>query len=435
MLLPNLPSPPDLVLAQTLQTALRRHVVDAWFPRCFDTEHGGFLCDFDRRWQPDGPQHKLLEFQSRQLLTAAEACLLWPRDERLQEAIDRGLDWLTGPMWDGAAGGWFHRTNRAGRPLEQRSKHVHGAAYAIQACCAVHEATGDARALPLAMAGFAWMEAHARDARHGGYFGLLDAANRPITHAGAWPECTDPIGTRVGWKDVNVHSDLLEAIGCLHRVAPTPKVTQCLESLVTLFCTRLLPAGPDLCFYYQPDWQPVPGIVSYGYEFQTVFRLLPLRLQVRQTAPECIEALTSALMDRALAAAWDGPARGCRAYAVPAELPPWLGPLRRQAPSRPWWVQTEMLKAALAMSRHWPERTAYRAAFEAQWAWMRDRLLDPRHGGCTTEPAQDWPRWRALRDGGRERAAALRKGSVWKDASHDGRALVYAVRALRGEVA
>jgi len=421
-------------LADEIQTALRRHVVDAWFPRCFDTQYGGYLCDFDQAWRQAGPQQKLLEFQARQLLTAAEACLLWPQDALLQDAVARGIAFLRGPMWDDVAGGWFHRTDREGRPLAQRCKHVHGAAYAIQACCAVYEATGDDAARTLALEGFAWMEAHARDAEHGGYWGLLSQANRPITEPAAWPQRTDPIGTPIGWKDVNVHSDLLEALGCLHRAQPTPAVTQSLEALAALFCQRLLPAGPDLCFYYQADWRPVAGIVSFGYEFQTVFRLLQLRAQLQATSPAVIETLTRALMDRALATAWDGPAHGCRAYAVPDDLPPWFSPLAAQATRRPWWVQTEMLKAALAMSRLEPDAAIYRQSFEAQWRWIRDRLLDPVHGGCTTEPASDWPAWRALGRQRSQRAAALRKGSEWKDASHDGRAMVYAVRALRGDI-
>ena len=30
--------------SQEFETLLRRHVIDVWFPRSLDTEHGGFLC-------------------------------------------------------------------------------------------------------------------------------------------------------------------------------------------------------------------------------------------------------------------------------------------------------------------------------------------------------------------------------------------------------
>ena len=37
-----------------LETELRK-LVDVWFPRSIDREHGGFLCDFNYRWKPLGP--------------------------------------------------------------------------------------------------------------------------------------------------------------------------------------------------------------------------------------------------------------------------------------------------------------------------------------------------------------------------------------------
>ena len=59
--------------AADFEAVLFRHVVDVWFPRCLDTRYGGFLCDFDRAWNESGPHHKLLEFQARQTLFAADA--------------------------------------------------------------------------------------------------------------------------------------------------------------------------------------------------------------------------------------------------------------------------------------------------------------------------------------------------------------------------
>src|SRR5688572_14337946 len=66
----------DLAAKEQLRSRLTRNlsdVVDAWFPRTMDVEHGGFLCDFDRDWRPNGPQRKRLEYQSRQVRAGAEA--------------------------------------------------------------------------------------------------------------------------------------------------------------------------------------------------------------------------------------------------------------------------------------------------------------------------------------------------------------------------
>ena len=42
----------------------------AWFPRCLDVEFGGFLTNFDARWNATGPHEKTLEYQARQVRAA-----------------------------------------------------------------------------------------------------------------------------------------------------------------------------------------------------------------------------------------------------------------------------------------------------------------------------------------------------------------------------
>src|SRR5688572_31418601 len=77
---------------------LRRNlteVVDASFPRTLDTEHGGFLCDFDHAWQPNGAHRKRLEFQARQTRAAAQAAIFDKGYRNAYEAAEHGLRYLT----------------------------------------------------------------------------------------------------------------------------------------------------------------------------------------------------------------------------------------------------------------------------------------------------------------------------------------------------
>ncbi|MGE0679322.1 MAG: AGE family epimerase/isomerase [Candidatus Binatia bacterium] len=163
-------------------------------------------------------------------------------------------------MWDHKTGGWFHRTDRAGEPLEARTKHVHGAAYAIAASVAVHTATGNMDALSLAREGFLWLEQYAHDNQYGGYFGFL-------THEGVvirdpsdcpWSAVTDTIDTPIGLKDCNVHIDLLQTFTYLYRAWPDPKVVERLQELVRILCDKMILATGPVFFLCQPDWTPVP---------------------------------------------------------------------------------------------------------------------------------------------------------------------------------
>src|SRR5687767_8557737 len=117
---PSVPS-----VGSYFEAVLKRHVVNAWFPRSLDHEYGGFLCDFDCRWRSCGPNEKLLEFQARQTWFAAEACRCYPQNKYLLEGMKHGFSHLRHAFWDKSEGGWFHRLDRAGHPIQSHTKHAH----------------------------------------------------------------------------------------------------------------------------------------------------------------------------------------------------------------------------------------------------------------------------------------------------------------------
>jgi len=49
-------------------------------------------------------------------------------------------------------------------------KHFYGTAFVVYAASKVREVTGDERSLKVARDAFDWLELHALDAKHGGYF-------------------------------------------------------------------------------------------------------------------------------------------------------------------------------------------------------------------------------------------------------------------------
>ncbi|MFN2421831.1 MAG: AGE family epimerase/isomerase [Gemmatimonadota bacterium] len=414
---------------EELEGVLRRHVLDAWFPRCIDHEEGGFLCDFDRRWSSSGPHDKLLEFQARQTLTAADAFRLYPEDQRLRDAALHGFNYLRDAMWDGDAGGWFHRLDRAGRPLEAHTKHAHGAAYAIEACVAVHEATGSSQALDLAREGFAWLEHCSRDPRHGGYYGFLQRDGTVIREASRcpWPAATDTIGTEIGLKDANVHSDLLETFVQLFHVWPDPKVGERLEEVLEIVSAKMVVRESGaLQIFVTADWVPVPHLVRTGYQFQTAYRLTLARGVVGDA--DTLRSLACHMLEHGLRYARDP--RGGYFYGVPGTYPLLLYGRDLRVRSKSWWVQAEALKALFAVSRLAPERIRYAEEFQQQWTYLSRDFLDERHGGFYASGLDTLGRRRLLGPGVAPRHVTA-KGDAWKDASHDGRALMYCIESLR----
>ena len=93
---------------------------------------------------------------------------------------------------------------------------------------------------------------------------------------------------------------------------------------------------------------------------------------------------------------------------------------------REWWVQFEALRT-LAVWAGTEEGDSLAPTLVAQWAFVRDRVLDHADGGVFWSCPSDFPVWAR-----RARAHARRKGDAWKDASHETDALLEAIAVLRG---
>ncbi|MGH7570891.1 MAG: AGE family epimerase/isomerase [Gemmatimonadota bacterium] len=414
--------------AAEIEDILNAHVLDVWFPRSIDTEYGGFLCDFDRRWSSCGPHAKLLEFQARHTLLAAEASQLYPGDERLRHAVRHGFRYLREVMWDRDSGGWFHRLDRAGKPLEADTKHSHGAAYALQACTAVFRASGDSSALDLARDAFEWLEAHAHDRSDGGYFGLLARDGTAILDASQppWDSGLDSIGTPVGLKDMNVHSDLLEALICFHGVRPVPTVTERVHELVSVICDSAVSPSGAMAYLFQPNWTPVPHLVRFGTGLQTIHRLISAGTVVDD--PDHLARIARRIARYALEVGWDRD-RGGFYFAAPATPPSAIEGHGLIVRRKSWWVQAEGLRALLALSTLQPKDVDYAAYFHRQFDLLKREFVDVRHGGMYAIGLDHLPIWKQKLGRTAAPSACQRKGTEWKDASHDGRAWLHCLAA------
>ena len=410
--------------AEEFESAFQKHVLDVWFPRSLDVEYGGFLCDFDRSWNLIGSNEKLLEFQARQTWLAAEASQRFPQEDRLRNAAKHGFRYLKEMMWDRQFGGWYHRLDRSGKPLEAHTKHSHGIAYAISACLSVYEATGDLATLEHAREGFEWLEKYAYDKQNGGYFGFMlqngdiirDEKDCP------WPAALDTKETPIGCKDSDVQADLLETFIDFYRVSPDSKIKNKLSEQMNILCQRMMLTSGALHYLCRPDWSPLPHLVRFGIQLQTSFRLLRA-CSILGNLPEIIST-AKGLVDHTLRYGWDEDFGGFF-YAGPGADPVRVAGKSLIVYTKSWWVQFEALKALLALSQHEPENWNYMKHFKTQWNYIRSFLIDHQNGGAYMTALDVLSRWRRKLGSRFIPSRITRKGSAWKDASHDGRSLLY----------
>lgn len=382
-----------------LERTLWRDALDAWFPRCLDEERGGYLCDFDARWRPDGPQDKMLEFQTRHTRVAALACRLRPGDAARERACRHGYEYLRDVMWDAERGGWYACVDRDGRPRDGGDKHGHGSVYAIHACVDVARTLGEPEALGFAREGLQWLDEHAWDRERGGYWGWLRADGTPYgLRPAEAPGTRDHMGTPLGAKDMNVQGDMIEMLTELYHRHGDALAGERLAALVRLFEGLVRDTG-RLPVALTPELRPLTLDANAGLELQACHRLPLARAALGE--PLAIGPIERTL--RAHAGAQRGPTGGI------------VDPFGREE----WWLQMEVLRAgALAAVVDLEARDRHLAETARHWDYVRRTFVDPVHGGLFRVPPT-----------GRE--SPPEKGTRWKDASHESFALATAARNLR----
>jgi mannobiose 2-epimerase len=305
--------------------------------------------------------------------------------------------------------------DRTGNPLESATKHGHGSSYAISACAACYELTGSEECLTLAKSALAWLEEHAHDPTHGGYFVFYRQDGAPILSSEGLPPgvLADPLGTPFGYKDANTTSDLLKAFADLFLVWPDPLLRQRLEEMLCIVRDRLVVAPGSMHNCAHPNWAPLPDVVRYGHVLRAANLLLAGSTALTGAVDQTTARVVKSMVDRMLAVAWDAGRGGFHAAGgsfAPADVEGTKVFVRTKS----WWPQAEGLKILLAMAHAYPaDRADYRGHFVRLWDYIRRYLIDARYGGWfqagidETPEASKWP-----------------KGFAWKDCSHETDALL-----------
>ncbi len=150
-----------------------------------------------------------------------------------------GLKCLDTVMRDREHGGFHWIVGLDGKvdPRLGDDKHVYGISFVIYSASKLRAVAGDDLALTVARDAFDWLEAHSHDTQHGGYFEALKRDGTPII---AWDEKLpvarrqDRLSVYYGFKTMNSHIHMLEALAELSRVDSRPIVRERLREVFHL---------------------------------------------------------------------------------------------------------------------------------------------------------------------------------------------------------
>ncbi len=378
-----------------------QELLEIWYPLTVDSSYGGFLSDFNYKWEPDGPQNKMLVTQARQLWTTSEASLFYD-DSHYAHMAEHGFLFLKNTMWDDTYEGFYLLVNRQGEPIKPNNmgyKSTYSTAFVIYALVSYFRLSQDSTALDLAKKTFVWLENHSHDPEFKGYFDHLNRdGTLPDTHQTS-------ARTGVRWKDQNTSIHLLEAFTVLYKVWPDPLVRERLKEIFTLVRDTIVTSKGYLTLFFKQDWTPISfrdssrtiqkanylvDHVSFGHDVETAYLLLEASHALGRETDAKTLSIAKKMVDNALAKGWDNDKGGfydAGYYFADTDT------ITIMSDKKVWWVQAEGLNALLLMSKLFPQDKKYYKAFEKQWNYIKNYMIDAQYGGWYAEGLDKSPQF------------------------------------------
>lgn len=345
-----------------------------WWARTCDERHGGFVLE---------PDEKQLATQSRMIWAFAHAHRNGLGD--YLGVAERGLEFVLTRFRDVRRGGFFWKTDRAGRVRNDR-KILYGHLFVVYALVEYARVRGDAGALAEARALFELLVERAHDDEHGGWREHFGRSWRPARRPRRGFEVEIP-----GLKSANTHLHAMEALTELYAETGDAGVGAMLVEVVDLNTSRFFPDDPAASVQHRGrDWGAAgrPG-VAHGHNAEFAWLLV------------CTERVLGRKPSRSRFDDYVG------------------GTLAAARPERIWWEEAELLAALTTGLVEWPDPQR-EEVLEAHLGFLLANVVDPENGIWLETVAADGT------------PVSTVKRAIWKDAYHEIRACTMLVRALSG---
>lgn len=402
-----LPAAPLNDRAQEFKAQLAEKILPYWFDTAQDLANGGYLLSDDLVKGRTTPKEKAIVTQARMVWTFSLAHRKGFSDARRDylKAAAQGYRFLIEHFLDKEHGGYFWKTDLAGKPVKQH-KFVYGQSFVIYALVEYHRASGDKEPLRHAMELYRTLQKRAYDPKFGGWVEHFTRDWTPLA-------LRDPAGEVevAGLKSANTHLHLMEALTELYEVTRDKDVRKSLEESLRLNMEYFYPLdAAKSCFHRNPDWSavtdPRSAGLSYGHDVEFVWLMIRAE-EVLGRKPSWPHFY--AHLDHALKVGYDRERGGLYHRGIGNESP--------FDTTKVWWVQAEMIAAFTDALRHKPDAT-YEAALVKTLEFIARHMTDSKDGIWVDSMLAD----------GRTRNTS--KAHNWKANYHDVRALVKFVAAF-----
>lgn len=373
---------------------IKSHLTDCIIPfwkGLRDDENGGFVGYMDYDLKRDEKAVKGCILNSRIVWFFANAYMTL-QDESLLDVARHGYEFMKKFCVDQERGGVYWSVRYDGTP-EDTTKHTYNQAFSIYALSSYYDASKDGSALELAMELFHIIEERCMD--EVGYKEAFDRAFHEIEN--------DKLSENgvIADKTMNTLLHVFEAYTELFRVSGDEAVKERLTWILDTIAEKIY--NPKLHrqeVFFDREMKPILDLHSYGHDIETAW-LIRRGTDVLgdDTYAEKMLPIILDLTGQVYRTAFDGKslANECEKGVVDE--------------NRIWWVQAEALVGFLNGYQLAPEHTEYLEAARAEWAFIKEHVIDKR-------PGSEWF-WDVNKDG--EPVSGKPIVEPWKCPYHNGR--------------
>jgi cellobiose epimerase len=418
----------ETAIRKEMEESLLNGILKKWYPLVLDDECGGYFTNVTHDWKIAPHQEKMVVSQARHIWTLSKAGEYFTGMQEYKHMARHGFSFLKNGMWDKEYGGFFQIRSRDGGKSNvngwRDEKRTYGNGFAVYGLAALYKLTHDSEVMEFVQTAFRWIEEHAYDSQHKGYFQFLTQEGKHFDHTSAYKTIAKD-GNELGFKDQNSSIHLLEAFTEVYHVWKDPLVRTRLQELLTLIRdTEVAPQG-YLQLFFKNDWTPISyrnssqkereanfGLdhVSFGHDYETAFLMLEASYALQLENDIRTLTIAKKLLDHAMKYGWDYQVGGFydRGYYFKGD-----NHCTIIKDTKNWWAQAEGLNTLLLFAKIFPQETRYYEYFLQQWKYIQSFVIDAQGG--------DWF------EGGIDKEPHFRTGlksHMWKCTYHTGRALM-----------
>jgi len=411
-----------------MEDLLLKNMMPVWYPRVIDKEYGGYLSEFNYKWEMTRNQNKMIVTQGRHIWMCSKM-KGFTGDPVYLEYARHGYLFLRDFMWDKEYGGFFNLVTREGKPVNegnnpQIAKNAYGNAFGIYGLAAYYKESRDPGALDLAKRAFTWLEKGSHDQVYGGYFQFLNQDGSPIKAGG--PRGIPP-------KDQNSSIHIMEALTELYQVWPDELLRKRLNEMFLLIRDVFVKDKGYLQLYLNADLTAVSyqdsskqvhqkrfflDHMSFGHDVETAYLLMEAAEALGLGEDKKTMETGKRMVDNAMKNGWDNSSAGVYDAGYLYKNEKSVTILRD---TKNWWAQAETLNTLLIMSELYPDDPLnYKKRFLDQWKFIKDYLIDWEHGDWYSGSLDKEPH-----------AKQGTKSNIWKGNYHTGRSLMNCINRIR----